>query len=179
MSSPGPVSSFIMEECDDFAPRPNSRGVGHEGRAAASCSRCGDARREWLRAPGTRGSLSPTPRPLAEQTLDVDEFVAEHNRNAERIQSLEAKPTIGVAGKVMQGTRRRPAGPGTPAQLQARALGWPDADGKADIGSNDEEFWFWVDDDEDKSIYWCNYDELDSSRWPSPISRTGSSKPSA
>ena len=28
---------------------------------------------------------------------------------------------------------------------------------KADIGSNDEEFWFWVHNDE-RRIYWCNYD---------------------
>ena len=34
---------------------------------------------------------------------------------------------------------------------------------KADIGSNDEEFWFWVQSDEDRSIYWCNYDDLESS----------------
>ena len=40
------------------------------------------------------GSLAPRPRPLGERTLDVDAFVAEHNRNADRIQSLEAKPTI-------------------------------------------------------------------------------------
>ena len=37
------------------------------------------------------GTLTPTPRPLAERTLDVDEFVAEHNRNADRIQTLEAQ----------------------------------------------------------------------------------------
>ena len=34
---------------------------------------------------------------------------------------------------------------------------------KADIGSNDEEFWFWVQNDDDRSIYWCNYDDLESS----------------
>ena len=33
---------------------------------------------------------------------------------------------------------------------------------EADIGSNEEEFWFWVHNDE-KRIYWCNYDELESS----------------
>jgi hypothetical protein len=34
---------------------------------------------------------------------------------------------------------------------------------KANIGSNNEEFWFWVQSDEDRSIYWCNYDDLESS----------------
>ena len=46
------------------------------------------------------GTLTPTPRPLAERTLDKDEFVAEHNRNADLIQTLEAKPTIGVSGRM-------------------------------------------------------------------------------
>jgi hypothetical protein len=36
----------------------------------------------------------------------------------------------------------------------------------ADIGSNDQEFWFWVSNDEDKSIYWCNHSELGSSPLP-------------
>ena len=49
------------------------------------------------------GSLTPSPRPLAEQVFDVDAFVAEHNRNADRIQSLEAKPTIGVTLGRIQG----------------------------------------------------------------------------
>ena len=33
----------------------------------------------------------------------------------------------------------------------------------ADIGSNDAEFWFWVKGNEDKSLYWCNYQDLESS----------------
>ena len=33
---------------------------------------------------------------------------------------------------------------------------------RGNIGSNDEEFWFWVQNDEDRSIYWCKYDDLES-----------------
>jgi hypothetical protein len=103
------------------------------------------------------GTLTPTPRPLAERTLDVEEFIAEHNRNAERIQTLEAKPTIGVSGKIKARTdgklaMERPRN--FKLELKsARAT-------EADIGSNEEEFWFWVHDE--RKIYWCNYDELDS-----------------
>jgi len=106
-----------------------------------------------------RGSLSLTPRPLGEHTLDVAEFVAEHNRNAERIQSLTAKPTIGVAGKAMRGRADGRLALVRPRdfKLQLARMG----NTLADIGSNDDEFWFWVQGD-DKSIYWCNYDELDS-----------------
>jgi len=106
-----------------------------------------------------RGSLSLTPRPLGEHTLDVAEFVAEHNRNAERIQSLTAKPTIGVTGKAMRGRADGRLALVRPRdfKLQLARMGTT----LADIGSNDDEFWFWVQGD-DKSIYWCNYDELDS-----------------
>ena len=59
----------------------------------------GDAEGEDGCRGGTRGALTPTPRPPAGSTLDVDKFVAEHNRNADLIQTLEAKPTIGVKSK--------------------------------------------------------------------------------
>jgi len=106
-----------------------------------------------------RGSLSAGNRPLVEHDLDVAEFVAEHNRNADRIQSLTAKPTIGVAGKVMKTRAEGRLDLVRPRKfkLVLKSMGAT----KADIGSNDEEFWFWVQGD-DKSIYWCNYDELDS-----------------
>ena len=51
----------------------------------------------------SRGSLTPKPRLVSERTLDVDEFVSDHNRNADLIQSLDAKPTVAVRGKVMKG----------------------------------------------------------------------------
>jgi len=107
------------------------------------------------------GSLSPSPRPLAERTLDVDEFVAEHNRNADRIQSLEARPTIGVGGRMKARVDgklalERPRN----FKLELQSVGGIK---KADIGSNDEEFWFWVSNDKDKAVYWCNYADLDAS----------------
>jgi hypothetical protein len=102
--------------------------------------------------------LSPHPR------FDLEEFVAEHNENSERIRSLEARPAISV--KI-----------GPPGQRQEGAV-----DGRlalerprnfklelyhirstiADIGSNDEKFWFWFQNRKDKSVYYCNYAELAS-----------------
>ena len=108
-----------------------------------------------------RGSLAPKSRPVAERTLDLDQFVAEHNRNADLIQSLEAKPTIAVRSKVM---KARPtagwawSGRGTSSSSSTHM-----GQNKANIGSNDEEFWFWVQSDDDRSIYWCNYNDLESS----------------
>jgi hypothetical protein len=114
------------------------------------------------RAAGT-GSLSLYPRPLpARGALDLDTFIAEHNRNAERIESLEAKPSITVltanhAPVHVDGRMalERPRN----FKLELSHFGTT----KADIGSNDEEFWFWVASKEDRSLYWCNHDELESS----------------
>ena len=108
-----------------------------------------------------RSSIAPKARPVAERTFDVDDFIAEHNRNAESIQSLEAKPTIGVKGKCMTAQATdgwRWSGPGT-SSSSSTSMGQT----KANIGSNDEEFWFWVQGDDDPSIYWCNYGDLESS----------------
>ena len=98
-------------------------------------------------------------------TLDVETFIAEHNRNAESIQSLEAKPSIKVASPA----RHQVPVDGRMAlerprnfRLELSSLGTT----KADIGSNDDEFWFWVSNRDDPSIYWCKYADLESSPWP-------------
>ncbi len=123
------------------------------------------------RAAGT-GSLALHSRPHAPSgSLDVEEFIAEHNRNAQRIQSLEARPSISLA--TSKAKRRigeyhldgrmvleRPRN----FELQLTAFGAMKQ--VADIGSNDQEFWFWVSNDEEKSIYWCNYEDEGSSVLP-------------
>jgi hypothetical protein len=120
------------------------------------------------RAAGT-GSLAlhprtPSPTP---SSFDVARFVADYNRNAERIQSLEAKPSIRLATSKRQLREyhldgrmalERPRN----FELQLAAFSAT----KADIGSNDQEFWFWVSNDEDKSIYWCNHEDLGSNTLP-------------
>jgi hypothetical protein len=107
------------------------------------------------------GSLSSTTRPLGERTFDLDRFVAEHNQNAERIQSLTAKPSIGVAGRVMRASADGRLALERPRNFKLELSSMNDK--KADIGSNDEEFWFWVQNDKDHSIYWCRYGDLDAS----------------
>jgi hypothetical protein len=109
----------------------------------------------------SRGSLTPKPRLVGERTLDVDAFVSDHNRNADLIQSLDAKPFIAVRGKVMKASADGRLGMLRPRnfKLELSAGGQT----RANIGSNDEEFWFWVQSDDDRSIYWCKYDDLESS----------------
>ena len=35
---------------------------------------------------------------------------------------------------------------------------------EADIGSNDDEFWFWVNNKQDKRVYVCSYEDVDRTR---------------
>ncbi len=114
------------------------------------------------RADGT-GSLSLHPRPaLAPTSFDLDEFVAEHNHNASKIKSLEARPSIGVAME----KRHQFHVDGRLALERPRNFKLELAHynvTKADIGSNDEEFWYWVVNKEEPYIYWCRYAEVESS----------------
>jgi len=109
--------------------------------------------------------LQPAPKPLAQRDFDVAQFVAEHNRNAEQIQSLKARPSVQVVGRRLTGRTDARLAMQRPRdfKLEMESVG---GNKKADIGSNDQKFWFWVQNDEDKSIYWCNYADLKSSGLP-------------
>lgn len=89
------------------------------------------------------------------------ELLVEHNRNAERVQSIQAEPRITVASR-----RTRAGVSGRLALERPRnfklQISGPLND-VADIGSNDREFWFWVKDSQPRGVYYCNYDESGSS----------------
>jgi hypothetical protein len=123
---------------------------------AMAATLCASGCRAW-----NPGPLALSPRPPGEISFDVDKFVAEHNRNAERVQSLEAKPTIVVASRIMKASANGRLALERPRNFKLE-LSDPTAK-KADIGSNHDEFWFWVSNDKDKAIYWCDYQDLDSS----------------
>ena len=111
-----------------------------------------------------------------QSTFDLQEFVAEHNQNAERIQSLEAKPAITVT-MGPQGDAKSGAVVGHLAVERPRNFKLElshSMSNIADIGSNDERFWFWFQNKKDKSVYYCDYTELTRPRWQSPINPTGS-----
>ncbi len=106
----------------------------------------------------------PEVRPQA--TFDLEEFVAEHNQNAERIQSLEAKPAITVT-MGPRGDARSGAVVGHLAVERPRNFKLELSHTMstiADIGSNDDRFWFWFQNSrgKDKSVYYCDYAELSS-----------------
>jgi hypothetical protein len=120
--------------------------------ALAGCRTVGTGSIAHSRPPALR------PRP----TFDLDAFVAEHNQNAGRIQSLRAKPAItATMGPPDRARSHRVDGRlalSRPRsfELQLYRLGT----NYADIGSNDEKFWFWVQNEKDRSVYYCNHDDL-------------------
>lgn len=117
------------------------------------------------RAVGT-GSLSLHPRPgLSQASFDLEEFVAEHNRNADEIQSLRAEPSI-----VASMEKHRPVHvDGKMALVRPRNFDLELSyfgQKRGDIGSNEDEFWYWISSKDQPYIYWCRYNELERSDLP-------------
>ncbi len=111
---------------------------------------------------GTSGNLARQDPPLSKNTVTVTRFIAQHNRNAEAIQSLQASPRIEVTGDGRTGrvsglmAMERPKN----FNLVLKATG---AGKIADIGSNDQGFWFWIKDNKDKAIYVCDHEHVNAS----------------
>lgn len=111
---------------------------------------------------GGAGNLIKPDPPLPRTSLEAMPAIEAHNRNAERITSLKASPridvTAGGSSHSVSGllAMERPRN----FKLEMRA---PVGGNVADIGSNDEEFWFWVKDKKDNAIRFCRHDEIGSS----------------
>jgi hypothetical protein len=108
----------------------------------------------------TRRDLLPSRAAESAAALLVD-----HNRNAGRVQSVEARPSISVANRrarSMAGVNGRLAME-RPRNFKLVMQGPAMMGDVADIGSNDEEFWFWVKDSPQKAVYYCHYDESGTS----------------
>jgi hypothetical protein len=113
------------------------------------------------------GDLARPDPPLATQSsTDAVAILAEHNRNAGRIQVVEARPalTITVSERPNRPTSYSVDGRLAMERPRNFKLDISHTTSKiADIGSNDVEYWFWVKDKAQKAIYYCNYDEAGSS----------------
>ena len=137
------------------------RGSGsHEGRAHVLLAMAATlAGRVSAAAKLDRPELAP----VVEPRFELEEFVAEHNRNARASRAWRPSRRLGSIGPER----------GSGGQADGRS-DWCDRGisswssehlrpTNANIGSNDEQFWFWVQSDDDPSIYWCNYADLESS----------------
>jgi hypothetical protein len=106
------------------------------------------------------------PEPLVERPQlpapGVAEFVSRHNQNAEQITSLEAAPTVsGKFGMRSAGTRGRMVFE-RPHNFRFVVESGFAGKTEADIGSNEDEFWFWANDKNDPHVYVARYDAATS-----------------
>ncbi len=112
---------------------------------------------------GLSGNAARQDPPIARETVTVKRFIDQHNKNASALTSLTAQPQIQVSdggrrGRVNgQMALERPRG----FRLDLRASVGGQV---ADLGSNEKEFWFWVKDNKDKSIYFCDYKDVNSNQ---------------
>lgn len=86
------------------------------------------------------------------------DLLAAHNRNAGRVESIEAKPWIKVGSRVTRAGLDGRLALERPRNFKLRISAGPFGTEVADIGSNDDEFWFWFKENKDKAIYFCQYD---------------------
>ena len=118
---------------------------------------------------GPSGGLKRSEPPLAKETLSKTRIIAQHNKNAAAIRSLRADPSILFDADGQEGGMRdRISG-----KLSGRmAMDRPKdfrleiafhRQPQADIGSNDQGFWFWVNEKKDPAIYVCDYEHLNAS----------------
>jgi hypothetical protein len=95
----------------------------------------------------------------------IDEFVERHNSNAKLIHSLEARPSItatyGPPGKTSSGHVDGRLAVERPRNFKLELLSHLRSP-VADIGSNDQRFWFWMQNRQDRSVYVCDYADLET-----------------
>ncbi len=111
---------------------------------------------------GGAGNLIKPDPPLPKTALEAMPAIEAHNRNAEQIQSLTAKPKIDVVAGDNSGSVSGYLAMERPRNFKLAMKGPMNRD-MADIGSNDDEFWFWISNKKDNAVRFCRHDEIASS----------------
>src|SRR5262249_16893173 len=92
--------------------------------------------------------------------------------NAERVQSLRAFPEVTVTFTEPNGRKQSGSVNGRLAMERPRSfklLLKSHVAEEADIGSNEDEFWFWNRRNEEKAVYVCHYSEAGDSPLPGSL----------
>ena len=92
-------------------------------------------------------------------------FITKHNQNVAAIRSLEAAPSIVIIGDHGEKKRGRANGHLALERTTKNFRLEIEAGLKhelADIGSNERGFWFWVDDDKERSIFVCDHKDINA-----------------
>lgn len=111
-----------------------------------------------------KGSIGPVPN----QTPSAQQLVSYVNNNASRVSAIESADLAmevksGSQGGGLSGTLycEKPKN----FRLRAKAVGKP----MADFGSNEQEFWYWISQDNPPYLYHCSYAELSRGNVPLPF----------
>ncbi len=113
------------------------------------------------------GNLTRTD-PVPSRSLEsATALLDDHNRNAELIRSLQADASVSSKNRNMVGGMDGKLALERPRNFNFVLKG-PLQD-YANIGSNNDEFWFWAKGSPQKAVYYCNYDEGGNS----PLSAAG------
>ncbi len=109
---------------------------------------------------GNSGTLaSKAEGPQTKDNITVDRFIADYNRNAAAVRSLQAEPGIEVTGEKIGKLNGQLAF--ERSKNFRLELSYGIHTQVADIGSNDTGFWFWVSGDKkDNAIYVCDYEHI-------------------
>jgi hypothetical protein len=124
--------------------------------AVCAASGCRTAGVDELARPGP---------PIAASSANVGAILAEHNRNAERIQVMRARPDLTV-------TLRERGKRDSTHPLNGRLVLEQPRNFKlelyhsvqsqvGDLGSNETEYWFWIK-DKSQALYYCKYEDADA-----------------
>jgi hypothetical protein len=119
--------------------------------------------------PWSRGNTPPPQAAQAPSAAPSKEAVIAYlNDNAQRVESIQCKEMDIVAKQGTQSVGLRatmvcakPRG----FRLLINVMGKPEGD----IGSNDQEFWFWIARDESHRLYHCSYEDLSKRQVPMPF----------
>ena len=115
---------------------------------------------------GPQPNVAKTEPPITRADLTATQFIAKHNKNAAAIQSLKAFPSINIVDD-NGNQKRRARADGSLAMARDKDFHLMITYGglkhkAADIGSNEQGFWFWVDDDKENAVYFCDSKDVDN-----------------
>ena len=111
------------------------------------------------RAAGT-GDLAATHPPIAPRpALTAETVVSRINQNARLVRTLKANPEITIDSDSFKGGVSGRLAMERPRNFKMTIYGGPMQSERADIGSNDQGFWFWMDQRKPREFYTCSYEE--------------------
>ena len=113
---------------------------------------------------GRQGTLAKQESPVVQSNATVASFVEKYNKNAAGVRALSAQPGIEVAGGGRSGNVDGRLDFERDKNFRLVMNAGPMGSKVADIGSNDQGFWFWSKGDEKNKLLVCDYQHLNDTQ---------------